>query len=41
MLKVQKLMADKLNVKVRKNDMLKEMAGLSKKLGGSNSAEND
>jgi hypothetical protein len=41
MLKVQKLMADKLDVKVRKNDMLKEMAGLSKKLGGSNSAEND
>jgi len=41
MLKVQKLMADKFGVKARKNDMLKDMAGLSKKLGGSNSSEND
>ena len=41
MLKVQKLMADKFGVKARKNDMLKEMAGLSKKLGGSDSSEND
>ena len=41
MLKVQKLMADKFSVVVRKNDMLKDMTGLSEKLGGSNSAEND
>ena len=41
MLKVQKLMADKFSVVVRKNDMVKDMTGLSEKLGGSNSAEND
>lgn len=41
MLKVQKLMVDEFGVEARNNDMLKEMAGLSGKLGSSGSAEND
>ena len=39
--KVQKLMADKFGVKVRKNDMTRELASLIKNLGSGTSAEND
>lgn len=41
MLKIQKLMVDKFDVKARNKDQLSKIADLSKKLGGSNSAEND
>ena len=39
--KVQKLMVDKFGVKVRKNDMTRELANLIKNLGSGTSAEND
>ncbi len=41
MLKVQKLMVDKFDVKARKNDQLAGMAEMLKKLGDGASAEND
>jgi hypothetical protein len=41
MLKVQKLMVDRFKIKARKNDMMKEMASLTGKLGNSSSSEND
>ena len=41
MLKLQKLMVDKFGVKARANDMLGSMDDMVKKMGGSNSAEND
>ncbi|MBL41382.1 MAG: DUF4856 domain-containing protein [Rhodospirillaceae bacterium] len=41
MLKVQKLMVDEFKVAARNKDQLSGIADLSKKLGGSNSAEND
>ena len=41
MLKVQKLMIDKFNVKARKNDQLASLDQMIKKLGDSSSAEND
>ena len=41
MLKVQKLMVDEFKVAARNKDQLAGIADLSKKLGGSNSAEND
>ena len=41
MLKVQKLMIDAFDVKARNKDKLAQMGDLAKKLGGSNSAEND
>ncbi|PPR77741.1 MAG: hypothetical protein CFH01_01389, partial [Alphaproteobacteria bacterium MarineAlpha2_Bin1] len=41
MLKVQKLMVDDFKVAARNKDQLSGIADLSKKLGGSNSAEND
>ena len=41
MLKIQKLMVDVFAVKARANDQISNIADLSAKLGGSNSAEND
>ena len=41
MLKIQKLMVDVFAIKARANDQISNIADLSAKLGGSNSAEND
>jgi hypothetical protein len=41
MLKIQKLMVEKFDVKARSNDQMNQMAALAEKLGGSDSAEND
>ena len=41
MLKVQKLIVDKFDVKARKNDQLSGMADMLKKLGSGSAAEND
>ena len=41
MLKIQKLMINKFDVKARGNDQTDQMASLAEKLGDSDSAEND
>ena len=41
MLKIQKLMIEKFNIKARGNDQTGQMAALAEKLGDSDSAEND
>jgi hypothetical protein len=41
MLKIQKLMVEKFDVKARSNNQMNQMAALAEKLGGSDSAEND
>ena len=41
MIKVQALLADRFDLKVKKNDVTSQMAGLVKSLGKSKSAEND